>query len=46
MKNQMMQTMAMGAIARSMGVIVRGIGGRVIYHWELLSIINHSTAKI
>ena len=46
MKNQMMQTMAMGDIVRGMGATVRGMGARVRYHWELLSMVNHSTAKI
>jgi hypothetical protein len=36
----------MGAIARSMGAIARGIMAREKYHWEVLSMINHSTAKI
>ena len=48
MKNLMRQTMAMGAIARGMGAIARGMGAivRGQYHWELLSMINHSRAKI
>ena len=33
-------------IARGMMDIARGMGAREQYHWELLSRINHCTAKI
>ena len=33
-------------IARGMMAIVRGMMARDQYHWELLSRINHITAKI